>query len=287
VFLRLVRMSYVAPNRLGPLACGALAVLALPGVLVWTGRALRFERDIAAEGGLREAARALIAPIAGQAPRLAAGAVPAEGPLLVVCNHAGLGDALCVLGALPRDDVLVLAREDPFFRPLPALRRHMLLVPEGAGTGASALAALVRHLRRGGAVLVFPAGAVEPDPGLDRDGALAALEGWSESPAVLARRVPGLAIAAVAVGHLAAPRAARLARRLARPEEADRSYMRGVLTMLAPGRTRAAPAIAARTLAPGSEPTAARLRAVMRALVLRVAARRESPGRPRRSEGPG
>ncbi|MGF1553206.1 MAG: 1-acyl-sn-glycerol-3-phosphate acyltransferase [Paracoccaceae bacterium] len=271
LFPRLARMGFDAPTALPPAARLAFALLCLPRAAVWTRRACRFERDLDRGASLGRAAARLIAPLVRRLHHRALGPVPAEGPLLLVANHAGLGDALGVLATVARRDVLILVRDDAFLRALPALGRRLVTMPKGEASAAPALAALVRHLRRGGAVLMFPAGRIEPDPGLDLDGARAALAGWSARPTVLARRVPGLVVVAAAVGRLSPPRAVRLARRLAADDEAERSYLRGVAQMFLPGVARAEPVVALRPLRPGEGRDGAALRQAMAALLAEAA----------------
>ncbi len=139
--------------------------------------------------------------------------IPANGPLLIVCNHAGLGDAHALLMASPRRDTKVLASDFDILPGLLHFRRHVIVVDE-ARPLASTRAAL-RHLGDGGSVLLFPRGEIEADPGLYLDEALASLSEWSRSLELFARHVPGLAVAPVAVGGVISRRALRnpLARR--------------------------------------------------------------------------
>jgi hypothetical protein len=96
--------------------------------------------------------------------------VPATGPLLLVSNHPGAYDALSLLAVLPRDDLAIVVAERAFLRALPALASKCIFVPDLHGAsrdvrGRSAgLKRALAHLRRGGAVLHFGAGRIEPDP---------------------------------------------------------------------------------------------------------------------------
>jgi hypothetical protein len=64
----------------------------------------------------------------------------------------------------------------------------------------------VQHLRRGGAVLTFPAGQIEPDPA-SRPGAIESLDVWSESVAIFARMVPETQIVTAIVSGVIWPAA--------------------------------------------------------------------------------
>jgi hypothetical protein len=86
-----------------------------------------------------------------------------DGPCLVLANHPGAYDALALMRAVGRRDLLVLAADRGFLRALPSLSEHLVFVPEGASKRAAALKRALGWLRRGGALLHFPAGQIEPD----------------------------------------------------------------------------------------------------------------------------
>lgn len=50
------------------------------------------------------------------------------------------------------------------------------------------------HLRAGGALLTFPAGAIEPDPALRLADALTSLAGWRNATELFVRLVPETAV---------------------------------------------------------------------------------------------
>jgi hypothetical protein len=118
--------------------------------------------------------------------------VPPSGPLLVMANHPGMTDAVSLLAALAsRPDLRVIAGDRPFLRALPHVARSLILLPEGGGGHLHALRTGVAHLQQGGALLTFPAGCIEPDPAtFGPRQALESLQRWSDSMALLARRVP-------------------------------------------------------------------------------------------------
>src|SRR5919204_4627088 len=90
--------------------------------------------------------------------------VPGAGPLLVVANHPGLSDALALLAALGRDDAWVVAADYPFLHALRGANRRFVFVYEGSAARLGALRRIGARLRRGDAVLLFPAGGLPPDP---------------------------------------------------------------------------------------------------------------------------
>ena len=90
--------------------------------------------------------------------------VPREGPVLVVSNHPGLADAVALFATMPRDDLRVIAAERPFLSALPNTSRALIPVPDTPTGRPGAVRVAARHLRRGGAVITFPGGKIEPDP---------------------------------------------------------------------------------------------------------------------------
>jgi len=118
--------------------------------------------------------------------------LPSSGPLLVLANHPGMTDTVALLATLAgRTDLRVIAGDRPFLRALQHVTPSLILLPDGGGAHLQVLRAAVAHLQRGGALLTFPAGCIEPDPAtFGRRQALDSLQRWSDSMVLLARRVP-------------------------------------------------------------------------------------------------
>ena len=119
--------------------------------------------------------------------------IPRDGPLLVVANHPyGLVDgfALCWLINQVRPDFKLLINS--VLVQAPETRRHLLPLDFSCTKDAQAInvrsrAAARQHLGDGGAVLVFPAGAISTAP--DRLGRRPAMDGpWQPIVAQLAQR---------------------------------------------------------------------------------------------------
>jgi Acyltransferase len=129
------------------------------------GRTLaQLDSDVSTHGLPAAAARALAR--FGVTLRVS-GAPPGDGPQLVLANHPGAYDALSLMSALQRRDLLILAADRRFLRALPRLSAHFLFVGDSAGQRAGALKRAVTHVRGGGALLHFPAGQIEPDADFD------------------------------------------------------------------------------------------------------------------------
>jgi len=128
--------------------------------------------------------------------------IPANGPLLIVSNHPGALDSIAILSCIPRKDVSVLISDVPFTRALPAAGRHFIFVPLRTGGRGPALRAAIDHLRKGGALLLFAHGDVEPDPEVS-PGAAEAIQDWSRSIEIMLHEVPKSRLqAAIASGVL-------------------------------------------------------------------------------------
>ena len=109
---------------------------------------------------------------------------PAQGPLVVVANHPfGVldGIVMCALMERTRPDFLVLTNS--VLMRAPEMRARMLPVdfattPEAQRTNVASRDKALDHVKAGGCVVIFPAGAVSTSP--DRIGSQPAVDGaWS------------------------------------------------------------------------------------------------------------
>lgn len=160
--------------------------------------------------------------------------VPASGPLLIVSNHPGISDTVALFAAIPRDDLRIVAAERPFLEALPNTSRHLLAVDEASTRRFGLIREAARHMKRGGSVLTFPGGRIEPDPAT-LPGAEEALGGWSESLSLFARLVPGLSVVPVIVSGVFSGRALGNPMTFLRRREEDRRWLAATIQMLAPG----------------------------------------------------
>ncbi|MCI0487108.1 MAG: 1-acyl-sn-glycerol-3-phosphate acyltransferase [Blastocatellia bacterium] len=152
----------------------------------------RFAREVAnydqvvGREGLGEGARWILSRNVARVEVSGQGSVPTEGPLLVVSNHPGLADAMALFASLPRNDLKVVAFDRPFLRALSHTSEHLIYMGQREENHIGVLRKAVGHLRRSGAVLIFPGGRIEPDPAV-LPGAAEALERWSNSLCLIAR----------------------------------------------------------------------------------------------------
>lgn len=161
-----------------------------------------------AQWGLVEAARRVLDEFVSDYRAYGAEHVPSEGPLLLAANHPGAYDALTVAVSARRDDLRILVGDLGFLRELPHVRRHMIFAALDAHIRANAIRAVVRHLRSGGAVLVFPSGHLDPDPEV-LPGADEGLDEWSSSVSLMLRRAPETRAVVTVVSGVLDPRCAR------------------------------------------------------------------------------
>jgi 1-acyl-sn-glycerol-3-phosphate acyltransferase len=83
--------------------------------------------------------------------------VPADGPVVLAANHAGVVDGPIVLGVAPRP-LHVLVKEEMFVGPVGWVLRAAGQIPVDRSGGRQALTTALAVLRRDGAVGVFPEG---------------------------------------------------------------------------------------------------------------------------------
>jgi hypothetical protein len=127
-------------------------------------RQVAFYDGIVGERGLRAGGAWAVQRLSRSLAVSGGGDTPAEGPVLVVANHPGLADSLSLFAAVPTEDLRVIVAERAFLRALPNTSRYLLPVDTSLGGGLDGLRKASRHLKRGGALLTFPKGGIEPDP---------------------------------------------------------------------------------------------------------------------------
>jgi 1-acyl-sn-glycerol-3-phosphate acyltransferase len=191
---------------------------------------LRFD-DAVEEQGIDEAAAELLSLFASGLSVSGTGLIPRSGPALFVANHPGITDTAALFRALGRKDLKIIAAARPFLLALPSLARHLILVPEDPSKAGSTLRPAVAHLRAGGALLTFPAGAIEPDPAVAA-GAIDSLDTWFPSPWLFVRMVPEAKLVPVVVSGVLAPRAQHSIFTLIRRRHSDRRSLGAMLQVL-------------------------------------------------------
>lgn len=168
-------------------------------------RLVRFDDEVAALG-LRAAAPIIIAAYVRNFEVNGAARIPATGPVILLSNHPGMTDTVCLCAAIPRPDLKILAADRPFLRALPAASPSLFFLPDQPEKRREVLRKSISHLRAGGALLTFPAGEIEPDPAV-LPGAVEALAGWSPSTVFFLRFAPDAVVVPIVVSGVLSRRA--------------------------------------------------------------------------------
>jgi hypothetical protein len=131
--------------------------------------------------------------------------LPPEGPLIIAANHPGAYDVLLIGATLGRRDLSIVTSTVPLYHAMTNFRKHTIEVgttPEG---GMRSIRESVRHLRDGGALLIFPSGVVDPDPDV-LPGAREALATWRPGIEALVNLAPRVAVVPAITSGVLAPR---------------------------------------------------------------------------------
>jgi hypothetical protein len=172
--------------------------------------------------------------------------IPPEGPLLVVSNHPGGIDSACLAAKLNRKDIKIVASNAPFLRRLPNVSEHLIFIGSDTATRMTVIRQAVRHLETGGALLIFPTGLIDPDPGW-MTGAEARLEDWSGSVEIFIRKVPSASLLPVVASDVLHPSFSKnpITRMQSAPWKRQRmaELLQFVDQLLRPGKVRMDPKI--------------------------------------------
>lgn len=133
-------------------------------------------------------------------------AIPKTGPLLAVANHPGMYDSIGAIVTVGREDVRVVAARREFFRVLPNINRHLLIIETDASLRLEAVRHIIQALKEGQAVIIFPSGKLEPEPSL-MPGAAASLEQWSASVGIFLSKVPETRLLPILISQTLSPKA--------------------------------------------------------------------------------
>jgi hypothetical protein len=132
--------------------------------------------------------------------------MPLRGPLLVTSNHPGAYDTLVITANIPRDDIKIIVNIPlDFIQELPETRKHFLYAPQETYTRMGVVRQAIRHLKAGGALLVFASGGIDPDPAHMADSE-AAIKRWSRSLEIFTRLVPDTQVLISVVSGILTPK---------------------------------------------------------------------------------
>ena len=150
--------------------------------------AYTFDRNVE-EYGFREAARRILPFFAQAFEAHNVENIPREGPLLITSNHPGTCDSIVITASIPRPDLKIVATGAPFVQGLRNAASHLIYTSADVHGQMMVVRTAIRHLKEGGAILIFPTGHIEPDPAYSPD-AVNELGRWSRSLELMLRHVP-------------------------------------------------------------------------------------------------
>jgi len=81
----------------------------------------------------------------------------------------------------------------PFFKNLPHASKYLIYSTRDVNDRLQAIRDSIAHLRKGGALLIFPSGRIDPDPAV-LPGAEKALSQWSRSILIFMEKVPQVSL---------------------------------------------------------------------------------------------
>lgn len=131
--------------------------------------------------------------------------LPKEGPLLVASNHPGAYDSLVISSMLPRDDLKIISSDIPFVKKLPDTSQHLIFSDMDPHSRMQAARQALRHLKNGGALLVFARGTMDPDPAFMPNTEVE-LTRWTSSLGMFLRNIPQARIAVSIISGVLCPR---------------------------------------------------------------------------------
>jgi hypothetical protein len=194
--------------------------------------------QITAEEGFREAARWILPNFVKDVNVFGAEQIPERGPLLIASNHPGAYDALVIAATIPRDDLKIISSGIPFLKKLPHVCQHMIFSNPDSHIRMTVVRSALRHLKEGGALLVFARGRIDPDPA-HMPGAIQEIENWSSSLGLFLEKVPETKLAITIVSGILAPFFTRHPLTVFRRERQDKQriaeFFQGIRQMLSPG----------------------------------------------------
>jgi hypothetical protein len=150
--------------------------------------AARFDQYVA-DYGFREAAMRILPVFAQAFEAHNVENIPREGPLLITSNHPGTCDSIVIAATIPRPDLKIIATGVPFVQGLRNAANYLIYTTIDVHERMMVVRAAIRHLKDGGALLIFPSGRIDPDPALSSEAA-DDLGKWSPSIEVILRHAP-------------------------------------------------------------------------------------------------
>lgn len=163
-----------------------------------------FDRRVG-EVGLQTAAREWLLPYVDRLEIVGSDHVPASGGVILAVNHPGMTDTLACFSSIARPDLHIVSADRPFVRALDHIAQRTFFVSDQPHERLITVRQVSRFVQQGGAVLICPAGQIEPDPAV-MQGAIESLKTWSDSLGLFVRLAPqAVVVPAVVSGVVYGP----------------------------------------------------------------------------------
>jgi hypothetical protein len=163
-----------------------------------------FDRRVG-QVGLQTAAREWLLPYVDRLEIVGRDRVPVSGGVILAVNHPGMTDTLVCFSSIARPDLHIVSADRPFVRTLDHIAQRTFFVSEQPNERLAVVRQVSRFVQQGGAVLICPAGQIEPDPAV-MPGAIESLKSWSDSLGLFVRLAPrAVVIPAVVSGVVYRP----------------------------------------------------------------------------------
>lgn len=115
--------------------------------------------------------------------------IPTEGPTVILANHPGAYDSMAIGSLIPRPDLKAIVSKTRLYQSMPNVIQNVFMVSKDPREDMVALKNAVEHLRKGGILLQFGSGLIEPDPARHTIGD-EVFDKWSSSLEIMLRKVP-------------------------------------------------------------------------------------------------
>jgi len=221
-------MGFSQSNLLGKAFCP----LFKKGTLKFAELGLGLDR-VVAEQGVAAGARWVLPRFVAEHFARGVENIPLAGPLVIAANHPAAYDSLVISAYVNRPDYKIIIGDIPFFEHLPHVSQYAFYAPDpqNAHGRMAVIRQAIRHLEKGGALLTFARGTIEPDPDIMPD-AGAGFELWSRSLEIFLRCVPQTRVLVTIVSGVIARAAYRHPFTWFRRQRPDRQRLAFMLQML-------------------------------------------------------
>ena len=191
----------------GSLVRKVFGPLMYPAARRFARLALKVDADLATHG-IAETARKYLPDYVDGVVINGAENIPQNESAIIASNHPGTLDALVIFSALPRDDLKLIISGVPVVKALPGASKYLIYTPYEIRQRTAVVRETIRHLNKGGLLIIFPTGKIDPDPAF-LPGASESIEGWSKSLEIFLRRAPGTKIIPTIVSGVLDPSSLR------------------------------------------------------------------------------